>query len=24
VKAEWREDDLVLQQLGLGPGRSSR
>ncbi|HEY2905577.1 MAG TPA: GTPase Era [Vicinamibacterales bacterium] len=24
VKAEWREDDLVLEQLGLGPGRTSR
>jgi GTPase len=24
VKAEWREDDRVLEQLGLGPGRSSR
>src|SRR4051812_5638464 len=23
VKAEWREDDRVLEQLGLGPGRSS-
>ena len=24
VKAEWREDDHVLEQLGLGPGRSSK
>ncbi len=23
VKAEWREDDRVLEQLGLGPGRRS-
>jgi GTP-binding protein Era len=24
VKAEWREDDHVLEQLGLGPGRTSK
>jgi GTP-binding protein Era len=24
VKAEWREDDHVLEQLGLGPGRTAR
>jgi GTPase len=24
VKAEWREDDRVLEQLGLGPGRSPK
>jgi GTP-binding protein Era len=24
VRAEWREDDRVLEQLGLGPGRSTR
>lgn len=24
VKAEWREDDHVLEQLGLGPGRPAR
>jgi hypothetical protein len=22
VTAEWREDERVLEQLGLGPGRS--
>jgi GTP-binding protein Era len=24
VRAEWREDDRVLEQLGLGPGRPTR
>jgi GTPase len=24
VKSEWREDDRVLEQLGLGPGGSPR